>query len=108
MGIIWGRFSVLFYVWLLGLISLVLAIYFSLFFWVPALITASLGLVGIYDRLQTKRAVLQLSAFRQTSIYDGSNPSGVETIFLGVDKMSFPIRAIKDQWFINAPKVACR
>ena len=58
MGIIWGRFSVLFYVWLLGLISIVSAIYFSLFFWVPALIIASLGLVGIYDRLQTKRAVL--------------------------------------------------
>jgi len=58
MGLIWGRFSALFYVWLISLVFIVLALYFSIFFFVPAFIIVCLGLVGIYDRLQTRRAVL--------------------------------------------------
>ena len=58
MGLIWGRFSVLFYVWLMSLVFIVLALYFSIFFFVPAVIIGCLGLVGIYDRLQKRRAVL--------------------------------------------------
>ena len=58
MGLIWGRFSALFYVWLISLVFIVLALYFSIFFFVPAFIIGCLGLVGIYDRLQKRRAVL--------------------------------------------------
>ncbi len=58
MGLIWGRFSVLFYVWLISLVFTVLALYFSIFFFVPAVIIGCLGFVGIYDRLQKRRAVL--------------------------------------------------
>ena len=58
MGLIWGRFSVLFYVWLISLVFIVLSLYFSIFFFVPAFIIGCLGLVGVYDRLQKRRAVL--------------------------------------------------
>ena len=58
MGLIWGRFSALFYVWLISLVFIVLALYFSIFFFVPAFIIGCLGLVGVYDRLQKRRAVL--------------------------------------------------
>ena len=58
MRLIWGRFSALFYVWLISLVFIVLALYFSIFFFVPAVIIGCLGLVGIYDRLQKRRAVL--------------------------------------------------
>ena len=58
MGLIWGRFSALFYVWLISLVFIVLALYFSIFFFVPAVIIGCLGFVGIYDRLQKRRAVL--------------------------------------------------
>ena len=34
MGLIWGRFSALFYVWLISLVFIVLALYFSIFFFV--------------------------------------------------------------------------
>ena len=58
MGLIWGRFSVLFYVWELSLVFLIATIYFSEFFLLPALIMIFLGSIGIYDFLQKKRAVL--------------------------------------------------
>ena len=58
MGLIWGRFSVLLYVWLLSLVFLIATIYFSEFFLLPALIMIFLGSIGIYDFLQKKRAVL--------------------------------------------------
>ena len=58
MGLIWGRFSVLFYVWLSTLASMILAIYISPLFYASTLIIGVLGLVGIYDLLQKKRAVL--------------------------------------------------
>ena len=58
MGLIWGRFSVLFYVWVLSLVFLIATIYFSEFFLLPALIMIFLGSIGIYDFLQKKRAVL--------------------------------------------------
>ena len=58
MGLIWGRFSALFYVWLISLVFIVLSLYFSIFFFVPAFIIGCLGLVGVYDRLQKRRAVL--------------------------------------------------
>jgi len=53
-----GSFSVLFYVWLLSLVLLIVTIYFSEFFLLPALIMIFLGSIGIYDFLQKKRAVL--------------------------------------------------
>ena len=58
MGLIWGRFSALFYVWLISIVFIVLALYFSVFFFLPAVIIGCLGFVGIYDRLQKRRAVL--------------------------------------------------
>ena len=58
MGLIWGRFSVLLYVWLFSLVFLIATIYFSEFFLLPALIMIFLGSIGIYDFLQKKRAVL--------------------------------------------------
>ena len=58
MGLIWGRFSVLLYVWLLSLVFLIATIYFSEFFLLPAFIMIFLGSIGIYDFLQKKRAVL--------------------------------------------------
>ena len=58
MKLIWGRFSALFYAGLLFLVCIMLSIYFSFFFFLPALIVGSLGSIGVYDSLQKKKAVL--------------------------------------------------
>ena len=109
MGLIWGRFSVLFYVWLLSLVFLIATIYFSEFFLLPALIMLFLGSTGIYDRLQRKRAVLANFPLlgRVRFMMEAIRPE-LRQYFWESDKDELPILATNDRWYTNVPKGCLR